>query len=187
MLLANPFAGDRGGLADHVLAGGVAGGEVEPQVEEATEGVLLDVAQPSRTARGVSHLLDGSEVPHDPFAETAGGSSIVKAEDGGTLHGVVTDRGLHAPYLTGELHSSVVAGNERSLRRSEWDQELTLSVLAPHAQRAGDPDRHLGHADEFSMLPGKSDASNENALTWRSSTPVCWRTKSRRLAACSSV
>ena len=50
----NPFAGNKGCLADHILARGVAGGEVKAQIAHARCGVLLNIAQLARRGGGLS-------------------------------------------------------------------------------------------------------------------------------------
>jgi hypothetical protein len=67
-----------GGLGDHVLTSGVAGGEVEAQPAKLPDGVLFDVAELSVMSRLLGLGLDRGEAPLDPLTERACGARVAQ-------------------------------------------------------------------------------------------------------------
>ena len=149
----HPLARGLRRLRGHVLTGGVAGGEVDPQVEQRTDLVLADVGELAR-ARG--RLGDGADlvlVPIDPVAELARLHGVVEDEHRRALHAVLDDGRLDAAALAEHAHPAVVAGDERALGGRQRHVEVSLRVLAVDAQRTGHADRHLRHAGEVLDVP----------------------------------
>ena len=140
-------------LRGHVLAGGVAGREVDPQVEQRTNLVLADIGELARV-RG--RLGDGADLLLaliDPGAELTRLQGVVEDEHGRALHVVLDDGRLDAAAFAEHAHAAVVAGDERALGGGQRHIELSPRVLAVDPQRAGHADRHLRHAGEVLDVP----------------------------------
>ena len=135
-------------LRHHVLSGGVTGCEVEAEPAHPAQRVLLDVAKLAGSGRLFRLVLDGGEALVNPAAEVACGPSVAKHEHGCPLHGVVDDRRRNASRFAGDSHASVVAGDQSALGGRQRHEVLPFGVLAVNEQRAGEPQRYLGHAGE---------------------------------------
>ena len=99
MVGRDPFAGGEGRLAGHVLARGVAGRVVEPQVQERPDCERPDGGELAGSGRRLGRRLDRLEIGLDPFAKNARLERVVEDEGGRALHGSGDDRRLRAAAL----------------------------------------------------------------------------------------
>ena len=148
VVVQDPTAGSKGGAADHVLPGGVAGGVVEAQVGELAGQVGIDVLELGHAGGGFGLFGDLGEVGPHPLDEVARLGGIVKDEDRRALHRVADHRALDAAREVEHLHAAVVGGDQRAFGGGHRHDELALRVLAVDGQRAGKADRHLRDAGE---------------------------------------
>ena len=125
----DPFTGDEGCLADHILARGIAGGEVEAQVAHTRSGVLFNVAQLTR--RGGSLGLSGNlcKIFFNPSTKLTGFSGVIKNKHWRPLHCVVHYCDLNAAGFPQQSCTTVIAGNQSALTGGHGHIELTLSMF----------------------------------------------------------
>ena len=144
-----------GGLGRHVDADGVAGLEEQAQHQAAPQDLGLDRGQGA---------VPGVLARQQPIAIDAAARHVGRAQ--GRVHGVVDeDRVLGesladrprpgAAALVEQPHAAGVARDHGSLRGRHGDVDLARAGGELDLERAGDPDRHLGPADQVLDLPAR--------------------------------
>ena len=149
MMGLDPLASREGGVAGHVLPRRIAGGEAEARVEHVGDRVALDLDQLAAAGGGLGRRLDGVEFAVQPVAEVPGLQRVRQQEHRRPLHGMLDHRGPGAAALADHAHAAAVTGHQRPLGGREGDVEVTLGMFSVHAQRPGQPQRHLHGSDEI--------------------------------------
>ena len=184
----HPLARGLGRLRGHVLTGGIAGGEVDTQIEQRADLVLADVGELARRGSSPRRSRGSpSLVLFDPVAELARLQGVVEDEHRRALHVVLDHRRLDAAAFAQHPHPAVVAGDQGALGGRQRHVEISPGVLTVDAQRTGHSDRHLGHAGEVLDVSRQHAGVERERPTCSRLAPVCSRRNSRRCAASSGV
>ena len=150
----DPLAGDEGGPAGHVLAGGVPRAVIETGEDHIVRVILLYFIQLTHGGGGFRHLLDALEVSRQPQAEVPRLPRTRENEHRRPLHGLARDRGGHAAAFLDHPHAAVVAGQHGAFDRGHGDIEFALGVLAVDQQRAGQANGNLRHPEQVLDIAG---------------------------------
>ena len=156
-----PLAGAPGAQRRHVLTRGVAGLVDEAHVQLAPDEDRVDREEP-RVPAGARDLgLDPLAVIRDPGGEPPSDVERSGHEDRPAGHALVHDLHADAPRAGQRDGAARGRGDQRPLGRRERGIDILVDVVAAHAERSGDPDRHLDRPDEVLDVPlhvGRLDA-----------------------------
>ncbi len=132
----------------HVLAGRVAGQELEDEVDVIPldrDAHVHELPVPRRCTRGVGKRVKGARCPTGEESRIREGR---EGETGRPADPFVEHDGGAASGVGQKLRAARVGRDERRFRRREGHVEDTARVESVHAQRSGQADRHLDRADE---------------------------------------
>ena len=127
--LHNPFTGDKGRLADHILSGCVAGGEVKTQVAHPRCGVLFNIAQLARRGGGLRLRGNLIKILFNPDTKFASFAGIIKNKHRCPLHGVIDHSDLNTARFPQQSCTAVIAGNQGAFAGGHGHIELSLGMF----------------------------------------------------------
>ena len=132
----------------HVLAGGVAGGELEVEEDVVALDSDAQVAELAEAGGGLGLAAEVLDVFRRPQHEQPRLGQTDEGEAGRPADALVEQHRRAAAGIAEQLATAAVGGHQCRLRRGQRDVVVAAGKDAVDAQRPRQADRHLHRADE---------------------------------------
>ncbi len=125
----NPFAGDKGSLAHHILPCCITSGVIKAQVAHTGGSELLNIAQLARSGGGLRLGSNLGEIVFDPEAKIAGLAGIFKYKYRRPLHSIINHCDFGSARFSQQASAAIIASDQGAFTGGHGHIEITIGML----------------------------------------------------------